>query len=252
MTDSPMDTPKKTFLHRGGCWPWVALILGCIVILVVAVFWFLGPLTPRGVASKLDEWVDKISGRTVEQTFTEHVTHIAPEMGGKLMVARMESVETLTRKSHSEWLGTTEAEIRVPAIYTFYIRLDDKWSLKVVESGDLVVCQVVAPPLRAEIPPGIDTTRMERQSSSGWARFDKDDVEAELLSSLSGQLNGRAVAKVPLAREQARVAVEDFVRKWLARSSNLKHPEQQIIQVRFSDEPERHVDPVRTNVPVLP
>src|SRR5277367_139734 len=87
--------------------------------------------------------------------FTEYLPSVGPT-DGVLETATSSVPETFTR-TDSSWLfnfiplGTTVSEIRVPAIYRYYIQLFDTW--KLIARGP--VCFVMAPPFYPSLPPAI-------------------------------------------------------------------------------------------------
>jgi hypothetical protein len=78
---------------------------------------------------------------------------------------------------------------------------------------------------------------MEKRAESGWARFDKDQVLADLEKHLTTDFSLRASDKdhLNLVREQCRSSVADFVRKWLISRSQWQNKFDAIIVV-FPDE----------------
>jgi hypothetical protein len=155
-----------------------------------------------------------------------------------LAVIRSDEVLKQTDTRTIAWdmvsLGTTVAEIRVPATYRYNLRLSDKWLLTCRSN----VCLVLAPQIRPSLPVAIDTGKMEKRSESGWARFDKAEKLDELERSLTSTLEQRASdpAHITLAREACRNSVAQFVRTWLLREDQWRLDRFTSIIVLFPDE----------------
>jgi hypothetical protein len=100
-------------------------------------------------------------------------------------------------------------------------------------------CIVYAPRIRPSLPPAIHTDKMEKQSESGWARFDKHEQLAALERGMTPALNDLASDSrhVNLAREECRKTVVEFVKKFLLREDQWHSDRISNIKVVFEDEP---------------
>ncbi len=176
----------------------------------------------------------------ITTTFTSSLPRLVPDGGAKLELVAIESVETLTRTDDRRVffdmvpLGATVSEIRVPVTYRYHLRLDDPWRLEVNEQN----CIVHAPPIRATLPPAIDTAGLERRSSRGWLRFDSDDQMAELETNLTELLGRRAADpdSVDLVREICRRRTAEFVQNWLLAEDHWRADRFRSVTVIFADE----------------
>ena len=131
-------------------------------------------------------------------------------------------------------LGVTTTEIRVPVTYRYHLRLSDDWRLEV----DGQVCYVLAPEIRPSLPPAIHTDRMEKRTEADWLRFNEEDQMAALERSITPTLEAYAGDERHLGviRENARRAVEDFVKTWLLREEQWGIERVHAIEVVFPDE----------------
>jgi hypothetical protein len=148
-----------------------------------------------------------------------------------------------TRKILWDWvsLGETVSEIRVPATYRYHVQLDGYWKLEVHDH----ICMVIPPSIRPSLPVAIYTDQMEKKTTSGWARFDKQDQLDELERSITPRLNEIANDQKHLseARDKGRVTIAKFVRAWLLREGQWGGEQFTSIIVVFPDEPTQGLPP---------
>lgn len=180
-----------------------------------------------------------LSGNVTE-TFLSSIPEFDPDGSGNLEVATLTATETFTRSDERKilWdrfsLGVTTSQIRVPVTYRYHLRLDDAWHVEI----DGALCRVVAPAVRPSLPPAIHTDRMEKLTQSDWLRFNGDDQMAVLERSITPTLTTYAAddRHLGLVRENARRAVEDFVKTWLLREGQWGAERVTVVQVAFADE----------------
>jgi len=227
--------------------PWATAIIDAALVIIAAFALIAYVKTVRGVK----ETVDKVMGAAPEiarnfitgnitHTFRESIPQISSTQGDllELAVSRCDETFKRTDEKWAGWgwvyLGTTVAEIRVPVSFRYHIRLSDPWRL--AARGQ--VCLVLAPPIRATLPPAIDTAEMERRAESGWARFDKNEQLDGLERSVTPTLEQRAgdPAHLQLVREACRQSVAGFVKKWLLRAGQWQSDRFTSIVVVFPDE----------------
>jgi hypothetical protein len=251
-----MNPTTRRLLHA---YRWPITLLGVVAMVLVSVLvvvlfggWAIG----KGVSGSLEasnHVLDRIqhtlSGHaqvTLKQSFLAEIPVIANAGTGRLELAKVDRVETLKSEDTFSllWdtisLGTSTAEIRVPATYRYYVKLDDPWEIETQGA----VCRVQAPRLRTMLPPAIHTHRMEKRSESGWARFNVD----EQLENLEQQLTPTLVqyaedeALMVLVRDQARKSLARFVRHWLLDLRPELSQDIQFVDVRFEGEPTENSD----------
>jgi hypothetical protein len=238
--------------------PWAVAILAAAVVIVSAFALIAYLKTVLGAKDTVDK-----TGRSIKQavdkaiaaapeiarnfmtgnithTFRESLPQITSTQGDVLELAVFRCDETFKR-TDEKWtgwgwvyLGTTVAEIRVPVSFRYHLRLSDPWRLAAQDK----VCYVMAPRIRASLPPAIHTAEMERRAESGWARFDKneqlDDLERGMTPSL--EQRARDKAHVELVREACRRSAAEFVKKWLMREGQWQSDKFTSIVVLFPDE----------------
>jgi len=143
--------------------------------------------------------------------------------GGRLEVATVTATEAFKFDAPSKTfigvdLGKTVSSIQAKVVYRYHIAMAKEWPITL--RGTTAI--VEAGPLTPTLPVAFDTATMEKQTTSGWARFDKHENMLELERRLSPLLEKRAHGYETLALPHARKTVEDFVRTWL-----VKQPSQQ-------------------------
>ena len=156
--------------------------------------------------------------------------------GGSLSTAGLTKTEQFSKKDEDEWWGTTSSVIRLDATYRYDIELRADW--KFVFDPERNVAFVVVPELKPQLPVSIDSSTIQEETSSGWARFDKWEHLAALRKKISRELekkaNGRDYRDV--VRGQARLTVEEFVSDWLVRQPEIAFKERPVVKVYFETE----------------
>ncbi len=196
------------------------------------------------------------SSETLTQSFISGIPEIHSTGIGNLELATADAVETFNRadKKYTGWgwiyLGESVAQIRVPVTYRYHLRLGDTWKLEEAGSN----CMVYAPRIRPSLPPAIHTNKMETQSSSGWARFDKHEQLAALERSMTPTLNEQAADSrhINLARAECRETVANFVVKFLLREGRWRSDRLNSIKVIFEDEPPATVNTISPSAELTP
>lgn len=174
-------------------------------------------------------------------------TIIAPETpvvmrteGGLLEVATVRVLERFKRSDTKDiiWidLGTTVSEIQAEATYRFHIELKKEWPL--VMRGK--TCIVRAGELKPSLPVALNTATMEKNTTSGWARFNKmenlDALEKSLTPELETRVNSGRYHQ--LAMNAGRKTVAEFVKTWLIKEHQWRNDAQFKIVVIFPGESE--------------
>jgi hypothetical protein len=194
----------------------------------------------KKLVSNVPEIARNFKTGNITQTFRESITQVHSTGGDILELATIQSDELFERSDERRigwdlvYLGTTVVEIRVPVTFRYHLRLSDPWRL--ASRGQ--VCLVLAPRIRATLPPAIHTGSMEKRAESGWARFDKNEKLDELERSITDILERRAMdsSHLKVAREACRQSVAEFVKKWLMREDQWKSDRFTAIIVVFPDE----------------
>lgn len=177
----------------------------------------------KDLAKKASEEAEKIAKKFKEGTITTTFRSESPIFElikvGRLEVAVCESDQTFEKSDERTTMwglfhtGTTYSKIKVPATFRYHVDMADDWRIEVKDK----CCVVHAPALRPTVPVAFDTARMETYTESGWARFDKAEILAQLERDITPLLNSRASEQKFMndARMQARDVVARFVRNWL-------------------------------------
>ena len=153
--------------------------------------------------------------------------------GGLLEISTVTVFERFKREDTREFwnlpLGTTVSIIQVPVTYRFHIEMAREWPIHLHGKTAVVRTGEVKPSL----PVAFDTSRLEKYTQSGWARFNKDEnltlLERSMTTELQARSDNPAVRK--LALEAGRKTVAEFVTTWLLKEQGWKHgdPEQRVI-----------------------
>jgi hypothetical protein len=171
---------------------------------------------------RLEQFFTPQGTATTESTERERYVMHTP--GGELGVATIKAYEDFVRTDPKQWamfdLGTTTSEIRVAALFRYVIPLAKEWPIEC----DKAACIVHAPAVRASPPAAIYTNETRKYTTSGWARFNKEENLAALERSLTTELDKRASSSRNLkaAQEAGRIAVEQFVRTWVVKARSGK------------------------------
>lgn len=200
-----------------------------LVIGIAALYWLnRSPLPPVGKAAL-------VSAPLVMRT-----------EGGRLEVASVKARESFNLADGKSWmgisLGTTYSEIRADAHYRYYIEMAKEWPIEIDASGK--VATVRAGAVRPQWPVAIDSTTMERHTSSGWARFNKHENLQALEQSLTPRLEQRSNDYTAMAADAGRRTVREFVTTWLIRERHWQEGGEGRVVVLFPDEVEEGVKAV--------
>lgn len=158
--------------------------------------------------------------------------------GGLLEISTVTVHERFKRTDTKEFwgipLGTTVSIIQVPVVYRYHIEMAREWPIQV--SGKTAV--VRAGEVKPSLPAAIDTSRMEKYTQSGWARFNKDENLALLERSITPELQVRAhnAGIRQLAVDAGRQTVREFVTTWLLKEQGWKRDADHKVVVLFPGE----------------
>lgn len=225
-------------------WPIAVVLVALLCVVGVVMVVRSCAKAPADAIHAFGQETQKILGRFDEQhitrTFQESLPTLSSEPGGRLELASMTMTESLSESNNltTGWgsldLGSTVTEIKVPATYRYYLRLHDNWRLEVATN----ICVVHAPKIHPTLPVAIDTSRMEKKSTAGWARFNARDQMDELERSLTPTFSQYAgdPRHIELVREECRKTVAQFVRDWLLKEQQWRDDRFTSIKVVFSDE----------------
>jgi hypothetical protein len=249
MEPEPRDSAASRRRAAVHAWRWPAVVI-VVAALAAAVYFVtlerfvaasrLLAGAPGAAVAGLERLSRGLLTGDVTHRFLSAIPEVASPRAGNLELAVAEVVETIerTEERRALWdlvpLGSTTVGVRVPVVYRYHVPMAGEWRATV--EGDRLT--VVAPALRASLPPAFRTDRMERRVESGWLRFDGAERLAELERELTPMLAGRARDRrhLELAREPARRSLAEFARGWLMREGAAADPIRSL-EVRFADEP---------------
>ncbi|HWF17789.1 MAG TPA: hypothetical protein VG754_00895 [Verrucomicrobiae bacterium] len=224
----PMAVVLVAFLFVGA---WVISIKSCARA---------APDTVHAVGTEVSNLLKNFDQQHITRTFQESLPQLNSEPGGRLEIAALTLNENLSESNAltTAWghldLGSTVTEIKVPAIYRYYVRLHDPWQLEVATN----ICVVHAPRIHPTLPVAIDTSRMEKKSNVGWGRFNAgdqmDQLEKDLTPTLS--LYAADARHIALVREECRKTVAQFIRDWLLKEQQWRDDRFTAVKVVFPDE----------------
>ena len=96
-----------------------------------------------------------------------------------------------------------------------------------IEAGDI----------KPTLPVAFDTSTMQKETRSGWARFDKHENLAELERRMSPELERRSQGYKTLALPSARQTVAEFAKTWLSRQQHWQSLGIKEVKVVFPGDP---------------
>lgn len=214
-----------------------------------------------GAAQRTLETVENVAEKfrqgAIETTFRQAMPEVFPLGGGRLEVAELRSDIHLGREDDLRlfWnrlpLGTTRSEIQAKVHYRYHVLMDDEWSIEVNGHS----CIVYAPKLLPTLPPGLDLSTLEWETSRGWMRFNSDEIKEALRQDVHEHLQTAAYKNIELVRESARHVIAEFIRQWLLREDHWRADRFSSVQVIFADEDrqlQRRADPVLELGPLDP
>jgi hypothetical protein len=183
---------------------------------------------------------DRLLGRTAIATSvtSSGVPVVMRSPGGLLEIATVTVFERFKREDTREFwglpLGTTVSIIQAPVVYRFHIEMAKEWPIQIQGKTAVVRAAQVKPSL----PVAFDTTRLEKYTQSGWARFNKDDNLAQLERSITPELQARSQnpALRALATEAGRKTVAEFVTTWLLKEQGWSRDADHRVVVLFPGE----------------
>ncbi|MBL8288870.1 MAG: hypothetical protein JNL85_12875 [Rubrivivax sp.] len=179
---------------------------------------------------------DQAAGRvTVTAADVPVVMHTS---GGRLEVATVTATELFRldappRTFFGIDLGSTVSQVRVKVVYRYHIEMAKEWPIRFQGAGAVVEAGAVKPTL----PVAFDTATLEKETRSGWGRFDKHQNLFELERRMTPELDRRSLGYQGLALEAARRSVGDFVRTWLVKERFWPAGTATTVQVVFPGEP---------------
>ncbi len=159
--------------------------------------------------------------------------------GGLLEVSTITSEERFDSATNHTVLGvpigTTVAQIRVPAVYRYHIPLAKEWTLR--STGEALL--VIAPPVQPSLPVAINTAKLEGFKSGLWSPITGTQSISTLQKTITQSLEKKATTNdlLLLQRESARKTVTEFIQKWVVAQQRWKGTKAPVVLVFFSDEP---------------
>lgn len=200
-----------------------------------------GALFLAGAVAMGGWWAwDRLLARSVIETnvAASGIPVVMRSAGGLLEIATVTVHERFKRTdTKAFWgipLGTTVSIIQVPVTYRYHIEMAKEWPIHI--NGPAAV--VRAAQVKPSLPVAIDTSRMEKYTQSGWARFNKDENLDQLERSITPELHSRSHAPAirQLAVDAGRQTVREFVTTWLLKEQGWKRDAQHKVIVLFPGE----------------
>jgi hypothetical protein len=187
----------------------------------------------KGILRDLKSVAEGFRTGTVTTSFASYATEVSGTTF--LQFATLRQVEVFERKDASSllWgqlaLPEVVVEARAPVEYTYYLDLNQAWTLKL--EGDTIL--VAAPRIEFNTP-ALDPSALRFEVREGSVFRDEAAVVEQLRRGLSDLAKLRARQHVVLVRETGRRRTEQFVETWLGRafSDGARHR----ARVTFPDE----------------
>lgn len=201
---------------------WAVIAVAVVVGMVVVVL----------LVSKTVESIANPTSVEINKAFTEFIGRAKGDTGNRLLVAEIENLEMseMTAVKRYRFLLSDE-EIAVRAsqmvLFRYYIDIDEQWDVEV--RGDLV--KVRAPRIQPLLPPSPRNETLKVEVSAGgsfWKPVDAasvEEVRTDAIASLAQFMNLRATdkAKIELVEEKAKLAIRNFVTRWVVRDERLRN-----------------------------
>ncbi|MCE2557082.1 MAG: hypothetical protein J4F98_00295 [Acidobacteria bacterium] len=169
----------------------------------------------------------------MQTSFVSYATEISGS--AFLQFATLDQTEVIERRDSASllWgrlrLPDVMVEARVPVRYTYYLDLEDEWSLTLEGT------------IRANRP-AVDASAIEYRVQADSVLRDEEAVLEQLRLRITDQLASRAGENIALVRELGRRRTADFVRTFLL-SQFGEDVEGYRIEVRFRDEVDLEASP---------
>ena len=194
----------------------------------------------KAAAAKAEAIAAAFKKGTISETFKAYIPVFESVGTGNLELVKA-TIPEVFRREDSQWaawgllyLGTTVSEIKVPVTYRYHLRFKDEWDFR-LENGRLTV---TAPKIRPSLPPAIHLDKMEKKTTSGWARSDKEENLEILEKKVMPRLEQYAGDEKHMSavREECRTTVEKFLKAWLLVQPQWQEEEILSVEVMFADE----------------
>lgn len=159
--------------------------------------------------------------------------------GGTMEVAALKTTERFIRTDTKNFggisLGETISQINVPVYYRYHINLAEAMP---VACNAQKICIVHVNELQATLPVAFDSTKMEKYTANGWARFNKNHNLLLLEQSITPVLATRAELNhyKQQAQELGRKTISEFVQKWLLKEKQWRENTNYKIIVLYPNE----------------
>jgi hypothetical protein len=228
------------FRHLG--WPLaVMFVAGCALLAVALQQCSPGAQAQKfaaaggGIVKGMENLVAAINEHKVTETFVDFEESQHPDLNNPLIVATDHRTEQFDDEESSLLGGTATAELRVPVTYYYYVLLTDPWQVNVQVTPAGVVGEVLAPALHP-LDPALDTTNLELKSSNGWANWNGQNLQDNLLKDLTVKLKIKAQEHTANVYASSHEGVEKFVRDWILKQYALPAGTPVYLHVTFRNE----------------
>jgi hypothetical protein len=244
-SESPARRPANPWVHA--CWAFAF-----VAVMAIGFLYFRQTLetmqsgyetTIRELKATLVH-LEKIAKNFMTGNITERFVADVPRFQdagiGRLELGTAEATETFSQSDSRsvlwDWvpLGETVSEIKVPVTYRYHLDLGGTWRIEVRDG----VCLVVAPKIQPSLPPAIHTDRMEKRTTAGWARFNKQENLDALERTITPTISRYAADAKHLdaVREKCRITAAKFIQLWLLQREQWGAEGIRAVKVVFEDE----------------
>ncbi len=215
-------------------WPmaFVTFMLGLIVSILIG-FVIIRRNLVSG-AQTVERIAQAFRTGSVQTSFISYATDVSGS--AYLQFATLDQMELLERRDSTSvlWgrlrLPEVVVEARIPVHYTYYLDLEDEWTLRL----DDTTVEVVAPGVRANRP-AVDASAIEYVVQADSVLRNEDAVMEQLRREITPRLAARAGENIGLVREEGRRRTAEFVRAFLLWRFG-EDVDAYRIEVRFRDE----------------
>jgi hypothetical protein len=161
----------------------------------------------------------------------------------------MHEVCTRTERDNTPFWPDSERNISltVPVTYRYYVPWDDEWNIVIDHhpaSQDnrtpaAVVVNVIAPRIRASLPPAPDTSDLMIRRYNNWiGNLPHRDLLESVVREWTPEFSRKAESEeyIGLIRELGRRQISLFVRSWARLQEGTSPDAKVLVEVRFRDE----------------
>ena len=247
-----LPAPKPGRRSRLGYLAWIVTVLVAGGLLTTV-------LVLRTLSNQARDAGERVA-QALNGAFTRNVTHefittaptLRSEANLEIASITMHEVCTRTERDRTPLWPDSEHHISltVPVTYRYYVPWDDEWNIVLDHhpaSEDnrppaAIVVNVIAPKIRAALPPAPDTSELTIRRYNNWiGNLPHKDLLENVVREWTPEFSRKANSEeyIGLIRELGRRQISLFVRSWAQLQQGTPPNAKVLVEVRFRDEIEQ-------------